>query len=267
VTRPGRPPRGGPRAAAFAALASGLGVALAPAPAPAASCPAGTVYLTLDTGNMRDAERIAGILRKHDVKATFFLANEKTPEGDFSLDDRWAAYWRARVAEGHAFGNHTFDHVYFRGVSADGALVVRPQFGADAGRTLQWDGKALCRELDRVGARFEAVTGRRLDPVWRAPGGKAPPQAMAAAKACGYAHVHWAPAGFLGDELPSEKFPNDALLRQALATIRGGDILMAHLGIWSRKDPWAPTLDPLIAGLKAKGLCFATMREHPDHRR
>jgi hypothetical protein len=57
------------------------------------------------------------------------------------------------------------------------------------------------------------------------------------------------------------------LLKQALATIRGGDILMAHLGIWSRKDPWAPTLDPLIAGLKAKGLCFATMREHPEHRR
>ena len=90
---------------------------------------------------------------------------------------------------------------------------------------------------------------------------------MAAARGCGYAHVHWSPAGFLGDELPSEKFPNERLLKQALADIRAGDILMAHLGIWSRRDPYAPTLDPLIAGLKARGLCFATLREHPAYRR
>ena len=76
----------------------------------------------------------------------------------------------------------------------------------------------------------------------------------------------WAPAGFLGDELPSDKFPNDRLLKDALAKIRAGDILMAHLGIWSRADPYAPMLDPLIAGLKARGLCFATLREHPDYR-
>ena len=50
-----------------------------------------------------------------------------------------------------------------------------------------------------------------------------------------------------------------ALLRRALADIRDGDILMAHLGIWSRRDPFAPMLDPLIAGLKARGLCFATL--------
>jgi peptidoglycan/xylan/chitin deacetylase (PgdA/CDA1 family) len=85
-------------------------------------------------------------------------------------------------------------------------------------------------------------------------------EAMAAAKACGWSHVYWAPAGFLGDELPSDRFPNDKLLKQALADIRGGDILMAHLGIWSRKDPYAPMLDPLIGGLKEKGYCFATLR-------
>lgn len=251
---------------AVAVFAASMSVSV-PGPAGAVSCPAGTVYLTLDTGNMREAERIAGILKKHDVRATFFLANEKTPNGDFSLDDSWGGYWRERVKEGHAFGSHTFDHVYFRGVAADGSLTVRPQFGEQAGRVLQWSGRALCTELDRVGARFKALTGQGLEPLWRAPGGKAPSQAMAAAKACGYAHVHWAPAGFLGDELPSDRFPNDRLLGQSLASIRAGDILMAHLGIWSRQDPYAPTLDPLIGGLKARGLCFATLREHPDYRR
>lgn len=65
--------------------------------AAAAPC-AGTVYLTFDTGHMEPAEAIAGILDKHGVKATFFLANEKTKRGDTSLDPSWAPYWK-RLAE------------------------------------------------------------------------------------------------------------------------------------------------------------------------
>jgi peptidoglycan/xylan/chitin deacetylase (PgdA/CDA1 family) len=220
------------------------------------ACAGGTVYLTLDTGNMASAELIADILKRHRIRASFFLANEKTPAGNFSLDDAWAGYWRERAAEGHAFGSHTYDHVYFKGVAADGRFIVRPQFGAQGGQTLQWDGRAVCAEIDRVGTRFRELTG-----------GKAPAAVMSAVKGCGWAHVHWAPAGFLGDELPSDRFPNASLLKQSLATIRDGDILMAHLGIWSRVQVYAPTLDPLIVGLKARGMCFATLREHPSFRR
>jgi peptidoglycan/xylan/chitin deacetylase (PgdA/CDA1 family) len=256
------------------AWAAALSAALVLPPAVAADSAApacrGTVYLTLDTGNMDEAERIAGILRRQDVRATFFLANEKTRRGDYALDDSWAGYWRARAAEGHAFGSHTFDHVYFRGEAkgADGRLLAlaRPQFGRDAGRTLRWDAKAVCREIDRVGERFHQVTGGDLDPLWRAPGGRAPTSVIENARDCGYAHVYWADAGFLGDELPSDKYPNAKLLERALRDVRDGDILMAHLGIWSRKDPYAPTLEPLIAGLKARGLCFSTIREHPRYR-
>ena len=61
--------------------------------------------------------------------------------------------------------------------------------------------------------------------------------------------------------------PNALLLKKALQNIRQGDILMAHLGIWSRQDPWAPAdLEPLIVGLKAKGFCFDTLRHHPLYR-
>ena len=89
---------------------------------------------------------------------------------------------------------------------------------------------------------------------------------LASAKACGYTHVGWSPAGFLGDELPSETFSNSTLLQKALRDVRSGDILLAHLGIWSRKDPWAPAvLEPLIVGLKERGFCFRTLREHPDY--
>jgi hypothetical protein len=42
-----------------------------------------------------------------------------------------------------------------------------------------------------------------------------------------------------------------------LRSVKPGDITMAHLGIWSRKDAWAPAvLEPLIEGWKRKGYCF-----------
>ena len=79
------------------------------------------------------------------------------------------------------------------------------------------------------------------------------------AEGCGYKHVAWPEAGFLGDELPSDQYPNAMLLERALKNLKDGDILIMHTGIWSRKDPFAPMLDPLIEGLKAKGFCFATI--------
>jgi peptidoglycan/xylan/chitin deacetylase (PgdA/CDA1 family) len=66
--------------------------------------------------------------------------------------------------------------------------------------------------------------------------------------------------------LPSETYPNAQLLKKSLAKLRDGDIFLAHMGIWSRKEPWAPAnLEPLIVGLEQKGFCFATLRDHPAY--
>jgi peptidoglycan/xylan/chitin deacetylase (PgdA/CDA1 family) len=216
----------------------------------------GTLYLTLDTSNMSQAENIARILARQGVKATFFVANEKTVRGDYSLDPSWGAYWRARVAEGHAFGTHTWDHWYFRGDLPNGKVRYER-----SGKSRELDAQGVCKELRRVATRFHELTGRDLDPIWRAPGGRTTPNTLAAAKACGYRHVHWSPAGFLGDELPSDKYPNDMLLARALKNLRDGDIMVMHLGIQSRKDPLAHILEPLLAGLKQRGFCFATLAE------
>ncbi|MDB5960344.1 MAG: peptidase [Massilia sp.] len=251
-------------------LAAAALAAAAPADAAKAADSAcrGTIYLTFDTGSQSQAELIAATLNKHQVKATFFLANEKTTRGDWSLDPSWAAFWKARVAEGHAFGSHTFDHVYYKGDGADGSIKVKPQFGELAGRNLTWTPAEYCSEIKRVDGRFRQLTGRGLDPIWRAPGGKISPRTVAAGKACGYTHFGWSPAGFSGDETSSVAFPNAVLLKKSLANLRDGDIFLAHMGIWSRKDPWAPAnLEPLIVGLQHKQLCFATLREHPDFKR
>jgi peptidoglycan/xylan/chitin deacetylase (PgdA/CDA1 family) len=246
---------------AFAGM-TGLFFAAAFATVGYAKCQA-TVYLTLDTGHMGPAEDMAATLKKHDVKATFFLANERTQRGDTSLDPSWAAFWKARADEGHAFGSHTWRHWYFRGdIGADKVSYL--PWGKSVGETL--DAKQVCEELKRSETAFKTMTGRGFDPIWRAPGGKLTPNTIKFAEACGYKHVAWSAAGFSGDELPSDKYPSDALIANQLKNIRDGDILLWHLGIWSRKDALYPKLDTLLGGLKAKGFCFARITEHPRYR-
>ncbi|HEX4943403.1 MAG TPA: polysaccharide deacetylase family protein [Usitatibacteraceae bacterium] len=223
----------------------------------AAPC-AGTVYLTFDTGNMEPAEAILGVLDRQGVKATFFLANEKTRRGDTSLDPSWAPFWK-RVAEaGHAFGSHTWRHWYFAGDTAAGKVRYAMP-GSTQGEVL--DAQALCAELKKPEEAFRAMTGRGFDGLWRAPGGRFTPMSVEYARRCGYTHAGWTPAGFSGDELPSDRYPGDKLIERQLRDIKDGDILLWHLGIWSRQDPLWPRLDGLIAGLKAKGLCFARLTD------
>lgn len=236
-------------------------------PVPEPTACARPVYLTFDTGHMGVAPLVAEVLARQQVRATFFAANEPTKAGDGSLGDHWAPWWRARAAEGHAFASHTYDHVYWRADLPGGAFSVRASAGPQQGVTRRFTAAEYCVEIDRAARRLEQVTGQKALPLFRAPGGKTSPQLIASARACGFAHVAWAPAGFLGDELPSDAYPSATLLAQALRGVKSGDILVAHLGIWSRQDPWAPAvLEPLITGLKGKGFCFATLREHPAFR-
>ena len=224
------------------------------------------VYLTFDTGHMGVAPLIAKVLRQHQVPVTFFGANEKTQEGDGSLGNHWAAWWKDRGAENHDFASHTFDHAYWRADLEGKRFKIRPSAGDHAGKDLNWSTAEYCANLNKASQRLEAMTGRPTLPLFRAPGGKTSPALIQAAASCGYAHVGWSPAGFLGDELSSQTHSNASLLKNALKNIRSGDILVAHLGIWSRQDPWAPAvLEPLIVGLKEKGFCFASLRHHPQY--
>lgn len=217
-----------------------------------------TAHLTFDTGNMAVAQYIAQVLNQNKIKATFFLANEKTKQGGYSLDDSWKAYWQERVKEGHRFGSHTYDHSYWVKDTGDAEVILRPQFGANAGQAIRFNQSQLCTEIKRVNQRFMELTGKPIDPIWRAPGGKTSKRLIAMGEQCGFKHIGWSPSGFLGDELDSKRFPNAALLDKASKDLKNGDIAIAHLGIWSREDPWAPAvLEPLIENWKKRGFCFA----------
>lgn len=226
------------------------------------------VYLTFEAGNMEAAPFVAAALRRQGVKATFFAANERTVQGDGSLGNYWAPWWKARGAEGHEFASNTYDRVFWRGdlPGRDIRFRMEPSAGALAGRQFTWDAAKYCSQISYAAERLQDFTGKKPLPLFRAPGGKTSKRLLDSAQACGYAHVGWAATGVLGDALPSEQFSNDALLKRALKDVRSGDILQAHLGSDTRKDPWAPAvLEPLLVGLKAKGFCFKTLREHPAY--
>ena len=258
--------------ASAAAGLPGLSVAAEASKTIAASACSKPVYLTFDTGHMGIANLVAQVLQKHKVPVTFFAANEPTKEGGSSLSDFWAPWWKARADEGHQLASHTFDHMYWLADIRDKAtgqvthFKVKPSAGPKAGQSFVVSVAEYQQEIARAAQRLVQMTGRKPLPLYRAPGGKTSPALIAAAQQGGYQHIGWAPAGFLGDELPSDKYPNERLLAQALKNIRSGDILLAHLGIWSRQDPWAPAvLEPLIVGLLDKGFCFRTLAEHPAY--
>jgi peptidoglycan/xylan/chitin deacetylase (PgdA/CDA1 family) len=245
-------------------LAMGLTQAAALA-ATQASCQK-PVYLTLDTGHMGVAEEIAQVLQRQQIRVSFFAADEPTQTGDGSLGQHWASWWKARAAEGHVLASHTLNHVYWRRDLPDGRFEVRASAGPEAGVTRVMDAAQYCTEIRNANQRLQHITGAMPLPLYRAPGGKTSKALLAAAKQCGYVHVGWSAAGFLGDELPSDRYPNSLLLARALRDIRSGDVLLAHLGIWSRKQAWAPeVLEPLITGLKQKGFCFDTIDHHPAY--
>jgi peptidoglycan/xylan/chitin deacetylase (PgdA/CDA1 family) len=246
--------------AAIVATLAALGPAAAQAPP---ACRAGTLYLTIDTGWGREAEQIAEILKRRGVRATLFVANEPTHTGERSLAPGWAAFWRARAAEGHVFASHTDRHWYFRGDAGPGRTryVSRTREGEEV-----LDQAAMCRELARPIERLrDAVPDAVVLPVWRAPGGITTPGAIRLAAACGLTHQGWTANGFLGDELNSDAHPNAALARRAVANIRDGEVLVMHWGIRSRRDPYANVLDEVIGGLQTRGFCFATLP--PEGRR
>ncbi len=63
-----------------------------------------TVYLTFDDGPSEWTDQALDVLREHGVKATFFVLGE--------LAERRPETVRRIAADGHALGNHTWNHKY-----------------------------------------------------------------------------------------------------------------------------------------------------------
>lgn len=217
------------------------------------------VYLTFDSGNMRDAVYIRDVLRQKNIRATFFVANNKTVKGNRTLEPAWADFWKSLVRDGHVFGNHTWSHHYVRADEGKRVKAVSRE-----GKWLLLNQADYCRELSQVANGFRKISGASLQPMWRAPAGRTTRQTIFWAAECGYpVHVGWTRHGYLGDDTPSERFSNEKLLQKALKNIRENEIVLMHLGVWDRKQPLAPILPELIDQLRARGFCFKQLSIKP----
>lgn len=211
---------------------------------------------------------VAESLRRQGVRATFFGGNEGSARGEGSLSRRWAPWWKARAADGHEFAAQTWDMAQWRGdlPGREARFRIRPGEGAFAGREFTWTAAKYCENIAFTAERLAYYSGKQPLPLFRAAGGKTSPRLLAAAKACGYRHVEWKPVHFLSRGMPDSQTPNAAFMEQALKGVQAGDVLLAGTSTWASQEAWAPALlGPLLAGLKARGFCFRTLREHPDY--
>lgn len=63
-----------------------------------------TVYLTFDDGPSENTPQILSILKKHGVKATFFVTGKESDEAK--------EWYQQIVADGHTLGMHSYSHKY-----------------------------------------------------------------------------------------------------------------------------------------------------------
>jgi len=99
------------------------------------------VYLTFDDGPSQNTEKILDILKKYDVKATFFVIGK---EDEFSL-----SMYKRIVAEGHTLGMHSYSHDYHE--------IYRSK-------------KAFSKDLKKIQNLLEDTTEQKLR-YYRFPGG------------------------------------------------------------------------------------------------
>jgi len=181
------------------------------------------IALTFDDGPWPDSIRILDILRENDVKATFFWLGQNVP--------RYPEIVRRTIAEGHAIGNHTWNHRY-------------PNM----------DAATAAAEVDNTAAKIFQETGVRTV-LFRPPGGYLNNGVAAYAKRKNYAVVMWSidTKDYLQ---PAAKTLADRVIRQA----HPGAIVLMHDGGGSRRRT-VEALPMIIQRLRQQGYRFATVQE------
>jgi peptidoglycan/xylan/chitin deacetylase (PgdA/CDA1 family) len=186
------------------------------------------VALTFDDGpDVRYTGQILDLLKKDNVKATFFL---------IGLNSQAHPEMVKRIAaEGHAIGNHTWDHADL------------PKLGANQVRS----------EIDQTTDVLNSILGFRPS-LMRPPYGSLSPAVIAEINGMGYKVVNWSV-----DTRDWAGTPAATMLGNVEANTRPGSIILMHSagGKGGKLDNTVAVLPQIIASLRAKGYTFATVPE------
>lgn len=186
-----------------------------------------TIYLTFDCGYENgNTEPILDALKKHDVKATFFVVGnflETSPE-----------IVKRMIAEGHTVGNHTYHHLDMSAISSMDAFK---------------------KETQDVENLFEQITGTPITKFYRPPQGKYNIENLKMAQELGYHTFFWSLAyvDWYQDKQPTK----DEAFGKLLKRIHPGAIVLLH----STSSTNAQILDELLTKWEEMGYTIKPLTE------
>ena len=182
------------------------------------------IALTFDDGPWNGyTKQILDILKKHQVKATFFVVGQVLKSN--------ADVARRIVADGHTIGNHTWHHWYH---------YFNPQ--------------AAAFEIDRTSDLIYKITGAKTT-LFRPPGGMLHNGLAAYARKKNYTVVMWS-----ADSNDYKRPSVPTLVNKVVKQATPGGIVLLHDGGGNRSNTVA-SLVPIIKKLKQQGYSFATIPE------
>lgn len=185
------------------------------------------LYLTFDCGfENGNTEKILDALKKHDVKATFFVVGhflETAPE-----------LVKRMVEEGHTVGNHTYHH---------------PDMSKISGRN---DFK---KEMDSVKDKYMEITGQEMPMYYRPPQGKYSVENLKLAQDEGYKTFFWSLAyvDWITDKQPSHEEAFSKLTKR----VHPGAIVLLH----NTSKTNGEIMDELLGKWEEMGYSFGTLEE------
>lgn len=182
------------------------------------------IAFTYDSGfEDNETYQILNILKKHKVKATFFLTGVWVEK--FSELAKSIAY------EGHEIGNHSYDHPDMVNISHD-EIVENILKGENA---------------------IKKIIGIDPHPLFREPFGSWNKKVFKAVGAAGYKYsIYWS-IDTIDWQHPSTRVIVNRILRKA----KGGDIALMHVD----GNHTAEATDIAIRNLRATGFRFVTIGE------
>ena len=163
-------------------------------------------------------------LKKHDVKAAFFLVGNYLQKN--------ADLVRRMVYEGHIIGNHTMNH-------PDMSAITEKE--------------AFQKELEGLETLFMDITGKELPRFYRPPQGIYSEENLKLAKELGYKTVFWSLAykDWDNDKQPTAEYAMGKLIPRT----HNGAVILLH----STSQTNAQVLDDLLTEWKSRGYRFETI--------
>lgn len=182
------------------------------------------IALTFDDGPWPHwTEQILDILKKNNIKATFFMVGEVVQD--------YPQLAKQVVADGHAVGNHTWTHPYH-----------------------QFDEAGASEEIDRTTELIYKTTGARTF-LFRPPGGFLTNGLAAYAEKQNDVVVMWS-----ADAMDYRRPSPERLAHNVLKNAKPGGIVLMHDGGGNRANTVA-ALPEIISELKKQGYKFVTLPE------